>query len=117
MSGLINEILKQLLTCVADNFGELSIQTENFEKKLKTANGFSPEGLTNSSRSSSYSSIVSSSSTEGIKTKSPTDNKRYNLGFSPFGEQSIPSRSIISDRLKFSSVGEFISPSWSNHFS
>ena len=66
------------------DLSELSIQTSNFEQKFSknlTSNGFSPETLTSSSRSSSYSSIVSNSSAENQKAK--TD-KRFTSPFQTF---------------------------------
>ncbi|KAL5012220.1 hypothetical protein ScPMuIL_010771 [Solemya velum] len=82
-----------------DDLSELSIQTENFtHRHLKTlanenqVNGYSPEPMTSSSRSSSYSDIVSNNSSETngkAKVKSPTD-KRFPASFYPFGENSIP---------------------------
>ncbi|XP_052281424.1 LOW QUALITY PROTEIN: transmembrane protein 131-like [Dreissena polymorpha] len=59
------------LASPADDFAELSIQTDQFaQHQTKSADlitrpaNISPDGLTSSSRSSSYSSIVSSSSAE-----------------------------------------------------
>ncbi|KAL4230243.1 hypothetical protein ACF0H5_010629 [Mactra antiquata] len=79
----------------ADDLSELSIQTDQFaQKQAKTLDvnshqtNISPDGLTSSSRSSSYSSIVSNSSGEGANGKNKTD-KRYNIGFTPFSE-TIP---------------------------
>ncbi len=57
------------------DLSELSIQTDQFIQKQSKAQeagatpSFSPEGLTSSSRSSSYSSIVSNSSGEGSNGK------------------------------------------------
>lgn len=86
---------------ITDDLSELSIQTENFtHRHLKTlvgehqVNGFSPDTLSSSSRSSSYSDIVSNNNndTNGkAKVKSPTD-KRFSTNFYPFGENSIPGR-------------------------
>ncbi|KAK6172925.1 hypothetical protein SNE40_016488 [Patella caerulea] len=76
---------------------DLSIQTQEFASKhIKSfsgngnANGFSPDSLTSSSRSSSYSSIVSNSS-NGVdnKSKNRTD-KRFASGFNPFADNGIP---------------------------
>ena len=69
---------------ILGDLSELSIQTSNFEQKFSknlTSNGFSPETLTSSSRSSSYSSIVSNSSAENQKAK--TD-KRFTSPFQTF---------------------------------
>ncbi|XP_041357021.1 transmembrane protein 131-like isoform X2 [Gigantopelta aegis] len=90
-------------TKLKSDFSELSIQTETFaQKHLKplgsgnnNINGFSPDALSSSSRSSSYSSIVSSSSSEvnGLKTKAKqttSEAKRQPAGFNPFGDNGLP---------------------------
>ncbi|XP_046566823.1 transmembrane protein 131-like, partial [Haliotis rubra] len=97
---------------------ELSIQTENFaQKHIKglgsngsasnggtnsQLNGFSPEALTSSSRSSSYSSIVSNSSSDSntnkAKGKQSTAGDKRATGFSPFGENGLPAE--IGSRME-----------------
>jgi hypothetical protein len=87
----------------AGDLSDLAIQTETFAQKHGKSNGFSPDDLSSSSRSSSYSSIVSSSSAgeaqngnggngKPASTTATTglpDNKRFPVGFSPFGEPAI----------------------------
>ncbi|XP_071088410.1 transmembrane protein 131-like isoform X1 [Haliotis cracherodii] len=97
-------------TLTPGDLTELSIQTENFaQKHIKSLgsngsasnggtssqlNGFSPEALTSSSRSSSYSSIVSNSSSDSntnkAKGKQSTAGDKRATGFSPFGENGLP---------------------------
>lgn len=78
------------LPLVTDDLSELSIQTDQFARKhikptldLGPQPSISPDGLTNSSRSSSYSSIVSSSSGDG---NNKSKDKRYPTGFSPYSD-------------------------------
>ncbi|OWF37267.1 transmembrane protein 131-like isoform X2 [Mizuhopecten yessoensis] len=91
-----------------EDLSELSIQTENFAQKQKTptTNGFSfsPDGLTSSSRSSSYSSIVSNNSSEGNgQTKPKANEKRFPPGFVPFcGDIVLPA---IGTKAKSAPVG------------
>ena len=72
-----------------DDLSELSIQTDQFARKhTKPLDqgpqpSISPDGLNSSSRSSSYSSIVSSSSGEG---NGKNKDKRYPAGFSPYSD-------------------------------
>ncbi|ESO93808.1 hypothetical protein LOTGIDRAFT_228573 [Lottia gigantea] len=77
------------------DLSDLSIQTQDFASKhIKsmnsngTVNGFSPDSLSSSSRSSSYSSIVSNSSNgNDNKTKRGSNDKRF---FNPFAENGLP---------------------------
>ncbi|KAJ8297398.1 hypothetical protein KUTeg_023929 [Tegillarca granosa] len=90
------------------DLSELSIQTQEFaQKQAKAVNGFSPDLLTSSSRSSSYSSIVSNSSGDGTngknKVKSGVENKRFPIGFSPFGDSALPA--AIGTKAKSAPVG------------
>ncbi|XP_064610189.1 transmembrane protein 131-like isoform X2 [Liolophura sinensis] len=84
------------------DLSELAQQTESFAQKHRIStsspvtNGFSPDGLSSSSRSSSYSSIVSSSSTNDLANTKPkmhkptSDVKKTNNMYLPFGENSHP---------------------------
>ncbi|XP_052077045.1 transmembrane protein 131-like isoform X3 [Mytilus californianus] len=92
------------------DLSELSIQTSNFEQKFnKTVTGsFSPETLTSSSRSSSYSSIVSNSSNENQKAK---NDKRFTSPFPTYSEAP----GTIGSKCKTPPVGSGkVRSVWSN---
>ncbi|XP_053399004.1 transmembrane protein 131-like isoform X2 [Mercenaria mercenaria] len=79
-----------------DDLTELSIQTDQFAQKQAKSlesgthlSNISPDGLTSSSRSSSYSSIVSSSSGEGANGKKGDKRNPTTPGFTPFSD-TIP---------------------------
>lgn len=93
----------------SDDFAELAIQTDQFaQRQAKNASevtgsqltNLSPDALTGSSRSSSYSSIVSSSSGDANNGKAKGDKRFSAGGFTPF--DPVPGKICSSNNIYFS---------------